>query len=192
MIIFGEFGSFEIRVLITAVIFTVMSLVGLANGTNYEKTKSKIAIVGIVLSVVAAIPWAIITWSESGDSKVFVQVTLTITIIAFGLAYYSLASLVKLTNLFRFVQLGSYFVDTFTCTLLLVFVWFDASENEVFVRLLAVAAVAFATVTALLPICMKLDSTDDTVDSIEREIEILRKKIGKLELKRDELDAKGQ
>src|SRR5690349_13682103 len=83
ILLFGNFGSVEVRVLMTTLTVTVMSIFGLACGAYFESGRGRVLpVFGIVVSIVAALMAMLVVWDVLDDSESFIKSFLTATIVA--------------------------------------------------------------------------------------------------------------
>jgi hypothetical protein len=101
VILLGNFGELETKVLLTAATITVTSILGLACGAYYETGRGRIlAMAGIILAIVTAVMWLIVVWNWESQSETFVKILVTATITAFSIAHVALLSLARLDKRF--------------------------------------------------------------------------------------------
>src|SRR6187431_2566408 len=97
VLLFGDLGSIEVRVLFTTLTVTVTSIFGLACGAYLETGRGRyLPITGIALSIVAALMCFLIIWDVLDDNEVFIKSFLTATMIAAACSHLSLLSLARL------------------------------------------------------------------------------------------------
>ena len=85
VILFGNFGEFEVRVLMTTLTVTVTSILGLACGVYIETGRGRtLPIIGIFLSIVSAIMLFFVIWDILDDSEVFIKSVVTTSLLGYG------------------------------------------------------------------------------------------------------------
>jgi hypothetical protein len=101
VVLFGDFGSVEIRVLMTTLTVTIVSILGLACGAYLESGRGRrLPTAGITLSVIAGAMLMFIIWDLLDDSELFIKSTLTAILLASACSHVSLISLARLDNRF--------------------------------------------------------------------------------------------
>lgn len=189
VILFGDFGDLEAKVLLTSLTITVTSILGLACGAAMEAGRGRVVpITGIVTSVIAAVMWLIIVWNWQDQADIFAKILVTITLAAVSLAHVSLLSLARLDG--RFIW-SRYAVNAAVATLsgYLTYLIWTSFENEPDVsgRFIGVMSIIIAAITVATPIFHKLSGDETDVEKIDAEIERLRKRIVDLESAKSQL-----
>ena len=81
VLLFGDFGNFEVRVMMTTLTVTVTSILGLACGAYLETGRGRIMpIAGIAFSIAAAAMTAMIIWNIADRWEDFIKATATAAI----------------------------------------------------------------------------------------------------------------
>ena len=189
VILFGDFGELELRVLFTTLTITVMSIFGLACGAYIESGHGRyLPWTGIVLSISSGLMCFLIIWDVLDDSEIFIKSFVTATILAAACSHLSLLSLARLDRRFSWIRIA-----TLACVLLLVVIllyilWFEpAGDGDLVYRMLGVLGILLASITVLTPILHRLSSPDRNIDTIDKEIDRLKKKLGELEAEREQI-----
>lgn len=194
-ILSGEFGELQGKVLGTTTTVVGTSILGLACGAFFEKTRARkspalfVPVAGIALSILSAtiILWAI--WGEDVLSGETVWKILAICLMfAFSFAQLSLLSLARLAARFRWATIAAYASILILATTVAGIILFSKGEENFFVmRFLGVLGVVDAALTVMIPIFHRLSRTEfvdvETVstDKIDTEIANLREQIARLE-----------
>jgi len=90
VLLIGDFGSLEIRVLMTTLTVTVTSILGLACGAYFESGRWRaLPLAGIVLAIAAAVMTFFIIWDVADDSEIFLKSTATVTLLALSCSHLS-------------------------------------------------------------------------------------------------------
>lgn len=190
ILIFGNFGELEIKVLLTALTVTVTSILGLACGAFLETRRRRIIpLAGIILALVSAVMWMFVIWPEGERGDVFVRLLMSITVAAAACAHVSLLSLARLEKRFSWVRISAH-ATIWPLAAVLVFLIWDSHliGEEISGRVTGVLSILVGVVTVITPIFHWLSRTEPTAAAIDAEIESLRMKIAELEVKRASLD----
>jgi hypothetical protein len=186
VILLGDFGNIEIRVLFTTLTVTVTSIFGLACGASLESGRGKyLPTAGIVLSIVSAVICFSIIWNIGDGNEIFVKIFVTGTILAAACSHLSLLSLARLDRRFSWTRPAALICAALLVVILLYIIWFEPyGESDLIYRVLAVLGILLASMTVLTPILHRLSAGDPSVDVIDKEIERLRRRLSELEAER--------
>lgn len=189
VILFGDFGHFEVRILMTTLTVTAASIVGLACGANLESGRGKIIpFAGIAFAASAAVCTFFIIWNIADESTVFIKITATLTFLALSCSHLSLLGLAKLDERFRWSYQLAFVCIWLLTTILLFLMWFEPDvEGDLLSRFIGILAILTASLTVITPVFHYLSSHETNVTAIDAEIEKLRAKIAVLEEKRANL-----
>ena len=189
VILLGNFGEFETRVLLTTLTITVTSILGLACGAYLETGRARMMpLVGIVLAVIAALMTFLIIWNVEDKSEIFIKATATVSLLALSCSHLSLLSLARLDKRFAWSRIAAFVLVGLLVAILLFLMWFEPEANGDLVgRVIGVLSILIASVTVVTPIFHKLSNTETDVSKIDAEIAGLKAKIEVLEKRRSEL-----
>ena len=100
VLLFGSFGDFETRVLLTALTITVTSILGLMCGARIEAGGSRgLPITGIALAAASAVMWIFLIWNDPRND-VFIKSLMSVTLLAAACSHISLLTLARLDRRF--------------------------------------------------------------------------------------------
>ncbi len=188
VILLGDFGSFEVRVLMTTLTVTAASILGLACGACLEAGRGRILpIAGITLSVLSAFLVMFVIWDLLDDSEVFVKSVVTVSALAVASSHLSLLSIARLDKRFAWSWLAAFACVWLLTAILLYILWFEPqSDSDLVSRIIGVLSTLIAALTVITPVFHKLSSGEKDAAAIDREIEKLRARIEELELEQAE------
>ncbi len=186
VLLLGNLGEIEVRVLMTTLTITVTSILGLANGAYFESGRGRrLGSVGIVVSIVAAVMTLFIVWNVLDDDQTFIKSALTAMILAVSTSHLSLLSLARLDRRFEWSNMAARIVIGALVGLILFIVWIEPSgDGDTLARTMGVIAILIAAITVMTPVFHKLSAGDDEAAEIDAEIERLRKQLAELEAKK--------
>ena len=189
VILFGNFGEFEVRVLLTTLTVTVTSILGLACGAYIETGRGRtLPIVGIFLSIVSAIMLFFVIWDILDDSEVFIKSVVTTSLLAAACSHLSLLSIARLDKRFAWSRIAAFICVGLLSAILLFILWFEPeSTSDVISRVIGVLSILIAAVTVITPVFHKLSASGLAVADLDAEIEQLRSRITELEAKKADL-----
>ncbi len=184
VLLFGNFGEFETRILMSTLIVTTVSVLGLACGACLEARRARIIpLAGIVFSVASGLLWMIMLWSSFEQrNATFIHSLMTVTILALACAHVSLLSLATLDRRFRWSLIAVHIFVWSLAGLTIFVIWahIDPSDNMI-ARVMGVLSIVIAALTVVTPVFHKLSSSGDDAARIDAEIERLRERIAELE-----------
>lgn len=186
VLIFGEFGNFEVRVIMTTLTVTVTSILGLACGAYIESGRGRIMpITGIALSIAAALMTFLIIWNVYDRSESFIKATGSVTLLALCCSHLSLLSLARLDKRFAWSQILVFGAVWLLAAILLYLMWFEPEgDSDLVFRMIGILSILIAAVTVMTPVFHRLSAKEDGVAAIDSEIEELKRRIDELEKKK--------
>ena len=189
VILFGDFGNFEVRVMMTTLTITVTSIIGLACGAAIEAGKARILpFTGIAAAALSALALFLIIWNVLDENEVFIKSTVTAVTVSIVCSHLSLLALARLDSRFRWSWPAAFVLDWLLAGILLFLMWFEPEgDSGIVFRVIAVLSILIGAVTVMTPIFHKLSGPDDPRAEIDAEIARLRDRLEELERKRADL-----
>jgi len=189
VILLGNFGEIEVRVLMTTLTVTVTSILGLANGAYYESGRGRrLPTVGITASLAAALMTLLIIWTDLDDNETFIKASVTAMMFAVSTSHLSLLSLARLDRRFEWSNMAARVVIGMLIGILLYLLWIQPTgDGETIIRVIGVLSILIAAITVMTPVFHKLSSSGDEVTEIDSEIKRLRQRLVELEDKKAQL-----
>lgn len=189
VILFGNFGELEVRVLMTTLTVTVTSILGLACGAYFETGRGRnLPLAGIVLSLASALMVFLIIWNVLDDNDRFIKATLTVVMLAVSCSHLSLLSIARLDRRFAWSRIAAFVFVAVLDAILLYILWFEpTSDSDVVSRIIGVLSILIASITVITPVFHKLSAGGIQIADIDAEILGLQAKITELEAKKAEL-----
>ena len=186
VLIVGNFGDFEIKVLLTTVTITVTSILGLACGAYLETGRGRvIPIAGIIIAVVSCVLWIVLVWHGTVHEDFYAEMLMSLTLLSATCAHISLLSLANLDRQFLWSRYAFHIADWTLTAYLLFLIWNDKwIDSDSTPRIIGVLSIIVAALTLVTPIFYKLSAGEATTTSIDAEIERLRDQIDLLEAKK--------
>jgi hypothetical protein len=185
VLVFGDFGEFEVKVLLTTLTVTVTSILGLACGAYLETGRGRIIpIAGILIASVSCVMWIVLVWNGTSHEFFFARLLLSFTIFSAACAHISLLSLAHLDRRFVWSRYAFQLADWMLTAYLLFLVWNDKwITQDMTPRVIGVLSIIVAALTLVTPVFHRLSSTDSVAD-LDAEIEKLQNQIAELERKK--------
>ncbi|MFZ1700785.1 MAG: hypothetical protein WBO10_03735 [Pyrinomonadaceae bacterium] len=183
VILVGNFGEFETKVLLTTTTITVTSILGLACGAFFETGRGRtLPLAGIGLAGVSAVMWIVLIWQGTIHNDAFVKLLMSATLLAAACAHISLLSLARLDRKFVWSIYAAHGTIWPLTTFLLYFIWTNGNiDEEIIGRVTGVLGIIIAALTVITPVFHKLSSTEKGTAEIDAEIEELTARIEELE-----------
>jgi hypothetical protein len=193
VLLFGNFGLIEVRVLMTTMVITIVSVLGLACGAYIEiRGGRELPYAGILFSVIAGLMSFFIIWNILDEDEVFIKIFLNVTLLATACSHMSLLALARLDRRFSWTRISAVICVALLCAILLFILWFEPTgESDLIYRILGVLGILLAAITVVTPVLHKLSSDKSDVEKIDAEIRMLQKRIDELKNMRAKLEADG-
>lgn len=189
VVLFGNFGEFETKVLLTTMTVTITSILGLACGAYLETGRGKmLPLAGIFLAVIACVLWVFLVWNGTVHEAFFAKTLLSLTLLAASCSHLSLISLARLDKRFRWSNYVLQVAVWILTAILLVLIWQNFKEtSDLISRIIGVLSIVIAALTITTPVFHRLSSHAPNADDIDAEIERLKQRIEELEKQRADL-----
>jgi hypothetical protein len=186
ILVLGNFGELETRVLLTALTVTGTSIFGLACGAYIESGRGRILPwSGIAFALVSAVMWMYLIWHGVVHDDLFVKPLMSVTLLSAGCSLLSLLSLARLDPRFFWFPYGTHAAVWLLVGYLLSLIWRPSFiDTDTTPRVIGVLSIVVAAITLVTPILHKLSSSELEADAIDAEIEKLKGKIEELEARK--------
>jgi hypothetical protein len=191
VILFGNFGEFETKVLLTTMTVTITSILGLACGAYLETGRGKILpLAGIFLAVIACVLWIFLVWNGTVHETFFAKTLLSLTLLAASCSHLSLISLARLDKRFGWSNHVLQAAVWILTAILLVLIWQNfATASDLITRIIGVLSIVIAALTITTPVFHRLSNQEaPNAEEIDAEIARLKLRIEELEKQRAELE----
>lgn len=191
VLLFGEFGEFESKVLATTFTITCTSILGLACGAYFEaKGARHLPFTGIALSIAAGLMVIGVIWFHERTGDIYAKSTVTATMLAATCGLLSLISLADLDRKFIWSRNLAFAASIVLDGILLWLLWFQPEgDSDVVTRTIGVLSIIIASITVVTPVFHKLSSGETNAAKIDAEIAKLKDRIAVLEAKKAELES---
>lgn len=189
VILIGNFGEFETKVLLTTLTITVTSILGLACGAYLETGRGKtLPTAGIVLALVSAVMWIILIWQMRIENDTYIKSLMSATLFAASCSHISLLSLARLERKFIWSRYAAHVAIWALTAFLLYFIWTNGNiDEDLMGRVIGVLGIVIASLTVITPIFHKLSAGEPNAGEIDAEIAKLKDRIAELETKKGHL-----
>lgn len=189
VILIGNFGEFETKVLLTTLTITVTSILGLACGAYLETGRGRtLPSAGIVLAIVSAVMWIILIWQMRIENDTYIKSLMSATLFAASCSHISLLSLARLERKFIWSRYAAHVAIWALTAFLLYFIWTNGNiDEDLMGRVIGVLGIVIASLTVITPIFHKLSAGEPNAGEIDAEIAKLKDRIAELETKKGHL-----
>lgn len=189
VILIGNFGEFETKVLLTTLTITVTSILGLACGAYLETGRGRtLPSAGIVLALVSAVMWIILIWQMRIENDTYIKSLMSATLLAASCSHISLLSLARLERKFIWSRYAAHVAIWALTAFLLYFIWTNGNiDEDLMGRVIGVLGIVIASLTVITPIFHKLSAGEPNAGEIDAEIAKLKDRIAELETKKGHL-----
>ena len=131
VLLLGNFGLIEVRILMTTLVITIVSVLGLACGAYVEIRGGKhLPYAGIALSIISGLMSFFIIWDILDDDEIFIKSFLTVTLLATACSHLSLLALARLDRRFSWTRIAAVVCVALLCAILLYILWFEPTSNR--------------------------------------------------------------
>lgn len=189
VILFGDFGEFEMKILLTTLTITMTSILGLACGAYLETKGRKILpFAGIIFSVISAALFIFFIWDGFTNEEKLIKFAMSVLILAVSCSHISLLSIARLEKKFLWSRYAVHLSIWILTAVLLYLIWLEQDFNGDFIpRVLGVLSIIIAALTIVTPIFHKLSRQTSKTEDIDAEIDKLKARIAELEKQREEI-----
>jgi hypothetical protein len=183
VVLFGNFGEFEAKILLTNFTVTCLSILGLACGAYYETRRGRmLPVSGILMSVVSAVLCVYVIWKWNTISDDLGKTTLTTSILATVFAHLSLISIARLDLRFKWSLYLLYLADAILSIIFLSLIWFEPNfDSGTLSKVIGVLTISIAALTIMTPVFHRLSFKATAIEDIDTQIAKLRARIEELE-----------
>jgi hypothetical protein len=188
VILFGNFGELETKILLTTLTVSYASILGLACGAFLETKRGKtLPVTGIMMAIASAIFWIILIWYGTIQEKLFIKLLFSTTLLAVSCSHLSLISIARLDKKFLWSRSAAYISVGILTAILFWLIWSEPKDvSELISRSIGVLSIIVASLTIITPVFHKLSSGQTTLE-IDEEIARLKARIEELEKQREEI-----
>lgn len=151
----GEFGDTETKVLVTTLCISGASILGMASAPALERRLlGAVPWVGVIASGIGFAAYVAFLWAEYGEEVPF-KTASSVLVVGIAATYASLLALARPPANQRWVQVGAYVADVAVAALVLDMIWSGVHGSGPW-RLLGALSILLAAFTILLPIVSRL------------------------------------
>ena len=156
----GQFGDFQVKVIITTSVISAASICVMSCAAFIEKRgMNPFCFLGIISALAAAALLIFGVWNET-DSDQYWKSAITVSIIAIALAQIFLLLLPNLAGKYRWTQVLFVFFISILAVQIIYALWAEV-DNDIYYRGVIVVAILVVMMTLIIPVCSKLQGKQD-------------------------------
>jgi hypothetical protein len=178
-----------VRILMTTLVVTLVSVLGLACGACIEVRGGRyLPLAGIACAIAAGLMSFLVIWNVLDEEEVFIKSFVTATLLAIGCSHLSLLSLARLDRRFSWTRISAVVCVVLLCSILLFILWFEpVGGSGLIYRVLGVLGILLASITIVTPVLHKLSTSGDAdpIETLDRKIADLKDQLAALETERE-------
>jgi len=158
-ILTGNFGEFEIRIILTTLTISAASICALAGGALWESRNTPaLPSICVLFAILAALQLITGIWLEPSD-RVFWKLAATVSVLAVATAQACLVSLARLARRFSWTRVAALGAIFALATLVVIVIWFEPRGDGIF-KAIGAIAIAVASLMIMMPIFHRLSRGD--------------------------------
>ncbi len=161
-ILTGNFGEFEIRIILTTLTISAASICALAGGALWESRNTPaLPSICVLLAILAALQLIAGIWLEPSDT-LFWKLAASVSVLAVASAQACLVSLAKLARRFNWARVAALGAIFLLAVLIIIVIWFEPRDEGLY-RIIGADAIVVAALTIMMPIFHRLSRGDLSV-----------------------------
>ena len=165
VVLAGTFSEVQIRIILTTLTISGMSICALGAGALWESGRKKpLALTGIVLAVLAAVLLILGIWTRINDDE-FWRLSTSLGLLAVATAHACLISLAYLSASFAWARVVSYIFAYALAAEFIVLIYWTPDETETIFRIIGATSIVVAALTIVVPIFHRLSRNDSQVEA---------------------------
>ena len=188
VILFGNFGEIEGKIIGTTFTITCTSILGLTCGANIESKAGKLLpYSGIIFAIISAFILIFLIWFGNTNEEFYFRLVGSTILFAVALSHLSLVTLANLDKRFQWSMILLFVSVIGLVLVILGIIWSNGTESELVGRAVGVLSIGVASLTVMIPIFHRLSDNLDSKLAINSEIEKLQTRISELEERREKI-----
>jgi hypothetical protein len=173
IVLAGNFSEIEVRIMVTTLTISAMSICALAAGALWESGRKKpLSLAGIILAIVAAAIILVGIWTRT-SSEEFWKFSASVGLVAVATAHACLISLASLSKSFAWARIAA-FIAVYALASEFIYIFYgDPEPADTIVRIIGATSIVVAALTIVTPIFHRLSRTDIVTDPLFTQRRIL-------------------
>ena len=155
IVLAGTFSEIEVRIILTTLTISAMSICALAAGALWERGRQKpLALAGMILSLCAAAVILFGIWTRTSGEE-FWKLSASLGLVAVATAHTCLISLASLSKSFSWAKIAA-FIAVYLLAAEIIFVIYGETEPDAMIRIIGATSIVVAALTIVTPIFHRL------------------------------------
>ena len=156
IVLAGDFSDVQVRIILTTLTISSMSICALAAGALWENKRNKfLSLSGATLAVLAALLFIVGIWTRTSDEE-FWKFSASVGIVAVATAHVCLLSLARLAGVFAWIRTIA-FVTVYVLAGQLIYLIYWQPSGDTFVRIVGATSIIVAAFSIVIPIFHRLN-----------------------------------
>jgi len=155
IVLAGTFSEIEVRIVITTLTISAMSICALAAGALWEKGQKKVlSMTGIVLAILAAFLILFGIWTKTNGEE-FWKFSASVGLVAVATAHACLLALASLSRSFAWARVAA-FVAVYALAIEIIYVIYQQPRGDTMARIIGATSIVVAALTIVTPVFHRL------------------------------------
>lgn len=164
IVLAGSFSDVQVRIILTTLTISSMSICALAAGALWESKRHKfLSLAGATLAVVAALLFIGGIWTRTSNEE-FWKFSASVGIVAVATAHVCLLSLARLAGAFALARMLA-FVAVYLLAIQFIYIIYWQPEGDTFIRIVGATSIIVAAFSILIPIFHRLNRKETAEQS---------------------------
>lgn len=164
IVLAGTFSEVQVRIIVTTLTISGMSICALAAGALWESGRRKsLALLGIILAPVAAAVLIFGIWTRIHHEG-FWKFSASVSIVAVATAHACLISLASLSRSFAWARVASFIAVYALAAEFIYLIYGKPVEPEPIIRIIGATSIVVAALTIVIPIFHRLSRNESEVE----------------------------
>lgn len=160
IVLAGSFSDVQVRVILTTLTVSSMSICALAAGALWESKRRKfLSLAGATLAVVAALLFIFGIWTKTSNEE-FWKFSASVGIMAVATAHVCLLSLARLTGVFAWARTVAFVAVYLLAVEIILVIYSPRPKGDTFARIIGATSIIVAAFSILIPIFHRLSSKE--------------------------------
>jgi len=159
IVLAGTFSEIEVRIILTTLTISAMSICGLAAGALWETGRKKLlSLSGIILAVLAAMLMLVGIWTRT-SSEEFWKFSASLGLVAVATAHACLISLALLSKSFAWARIAA-FIAVYALAAEIIYLIYRQPKPDTMARIIGATSIVVAALTIVIPVFHRLSRAE--------------------------------
>lgn len=160
IVLAGTFSEIEVRIILTTLTISAMSICALAAGALWESRRNKpLSLTGIFLALAAGVLIILGIWTRA-NSEEFWKFSASIGLLAVATAHACLISLASLSTAFAWARIAA-FIAVYALAAEFIYIFYgEPEQSDTIIRIIGATSIIVAALTIVVPIFHRLSRSE--------------------------------